>query len=104
MTDRYVVAYSVESMATRRRARGKTTGKAEDQELWIGFARAALSGFRAEHIEDSDELVDNMVTVATRAADEMLYEYLERFTKRRWDWAEPREDDEEEDEDEDDED
>lgn len=97
-------------MATRRRARGKTTGKTEDQELWIGFARAALASFRApENVEDAHEIVDNMVSIATSAADEMLDEYLERFTKRRWDWAEPREDDEddeddEEDEDEDDED
>lgn len=93
-------------MATRRRrTRGKTTGTAEDRELWIGFARSALAGFRApENIEDSQEAVDSMVTVATAVADEMLDEYLERFTKRRWDWAEPREDDEDNEDDDDEED
>ena len=94
------------SMASRRKARGaRSESAAGDQELWIGFARDAAA-LLAPHLDavatDPSKLVNDMVLLTTSYADEMLDEYLERFTKRRWDWAEPREDEEEDDEDEDD--
>lgn len=95
-------------MASRRRPRGDS-GQG-DAELWVGFARDAITAISRNPIAKEDDpkvFVNDTVAIATSYADEMLDEYLERFTKRRWDWAEPRDgedEDDEEDEDEDDED
>jgi hypothetical protein len=54
--------------------------KKELKDLWVGFAKAALSNFTpAEDVEDSDELADDMVEISTKYADSMLDEYEERF-------------------------
>lgn len=51
-----------------------------EKELWVGFARDALSGYVASgDIDDNEELVDDMVEVASDYADAMLDEVNERF-------------------------
>lgn len=52
-----------------------------DQELWVKFACAALSGIYAGDFCVSD--VDEVVAVAGEGADYMLKEYKERWTKNQ---------------------
>jgi len=54
------------------------------KELWIQFAHDAQSRYVIpEEVEDQDELVDDMVEVATKYADSMLDEYEGRFEEAR---------------------
>jgi hypothetical protein len=53
----------------------------KERELWIGWTRDAIGRYALpEDIGDTDELVDDMVDVATKYADAMLDEYDSRFS------------------------
>jgi len=61
---------------------------AEDdkKDLWVNWTHDAMSRYvMPDDIEDVDELVDDMVTAATKYADAMIEEFEERFSggKRR---------------------
>jgi hypothetical protein len=48
--------------------------------LWVNWTRDAMSRYvMPEEVEDSDELVDDMASVASTYADQMLDEYENRF-------------------------
>ena len=52
----------------------------DKKELWVGWTRDAAARYvMPEDIEDTDELVDDMVDVTTKYADSMLDELEERF-------------------------
>lgn len=50
-----------------------------EEELWISFARDAMANYETADPEDNEDLVDDMVEVASDYADAMLDEYNERF-------------------------
>lgn len=57
----------------------KTDDKVKD--LWVGWTRDAIGRYALpEDIDDTDELVDDMVEVASKYADTMLEEYESRFS------------------------
>jgi hypothetical protein len=50
------------------------------QELWVQWTRDATSRYVIpDEIESADDLVDDMIEVATKYADTMLEEFEERF-------------------------
>jgi hypothetical protein len=52
----------------------------DKKELWVQWTHDAVSQYAIpEEVEDSDELIDDMVDVATKYADQMLDEYEARF-------------------------
>jgi len=56
---------------------------AEDskKDLWVNWTHDAMSRYvMPDDIEDVDELVDDMVTAATKYADAMIEEFEERFS------------------------
>jgi hypothetical protein len=58
--------------------------KKEQKELWLGFARDAASRYQMpDEVDNADELVDDMIEVATQYADGMLDEMEERFGDSR---------------------
>lgn len=75
----------------------------EKKEMWVAWTMNAINRYVIpEDIEDSEELVDDMVDVATKFADSMLEEFEERFEgRRRRKKPEPEEEEEEEEEEED---
>lgn len=85
-------------------AAAKAKDKVE-KELWLGFARDALSRYTAPDRKiDSDGLVDDMVEVATKYADSMLDELDKRYGGGGRKLVRRKRPEEDEDEDEDDED
>lgn len=53
----------------------------EKKELWVDWTHDALGTYTApDNIDDTDELVDDMVDTAASYADAMLEEYEERFS------------------------
>jgi hypothetical protein len=48
-------------------------------ELWVGWTRDAMTRYSPPEDVDNDELVDDMVEVATKYADSMLDVYEETF-------------------------
>jgi ATP-dependent DNA ligase len=76
----------------------------EKKALWLGFARDATNRYVIpEDIDDADELIEDMVDVATGYADAMLEELEERFSggaaRRRRGKRKDEEEEEEEEED-----
>lgn len=54
--------------------------KETKQELWVGWTRDAMARYEMPvEIEDEEDLVDQMIDVATDYADGMLEEYENRF-------------------------
>lgn len=81
--------------------------KKREQELWVGFARDAMLRYEkpTDGVEDVEELVDDMSSVATTYADEMIDQYIKRYggsagraRRRRKDEEVEEEDEEDEDE------
>lgn len=57
-----------------------TTPADDKKDLWVAWTHDALDNYEApDRLDDSDELVDDMVGVAVKYADSMLDEYEERF-------------------------
>ncbi len=58
----------------------KRTGTAEEKELWVRFAVAAIGIYeRPEDVEGPDEAPDDAAKFAADTADALLDEYDERF-------------------------
>ena len=54
----------------------------DQKELWVGWTHDAMSRYSApDSIDDNDELVDDMVEVATTYADAMLDAFEDTFNK-----------------------
>jgi hypothetical protein len=51
-----------------------------EKELWVGFARDAMSSYVApDNLDDNEDQVDDMVELASGYSDAMLDEYEGRF-------------------------
>jgi len=51
-----------------------------EAELWVGWTHDALGVYeKPDSVEDAEELIDDMVDVATEYADAMMDEYTDRF-------------------------
>ena len=48
-------------------------------ELWVAWTHDALARYAPPDSEDNDEIVDDMVEIATKYADTMLEEYEKTF-------------------------
>jgi hypothetical protein len=73
---------------------------AKEKELWAAFAQAAMQSYQVDlrEADDVDEVVDDMVVVASGFADAMLDAMDERYTEkaRRGSKRRGREEDEDE--------
>jgi hypothetical protein len=81
----------------------------EAKALWAGFTRDALQSYTIpEEVEDDEDLINDMVDLASSYADAMLEEFESRFeggkkrTKRKKKKKVVEEEDPDDDEDEDD--
>jgi len=70
----------------------------KEKELWAAFAQAAMQAYRPDVDGNEDEIVDDMVAVASGFADAMLDAMDERYTEkaRRGSKRRGREEDEDE--------
>jgi hypothetical protein len=56
----------------------------DEKELWVAWTRDALTKYEEPAgIDNADELVDDMVELATKYADTMLEEYEKRFSESK---------------------
>ena len=54
------------------------------KELWVGWTRDAMGKYvLPDKVDDAEEMVDDMIEVATSYADGMLDEFEERFSGGR---------------------
>ena len=53
----------------------------DKKDLWVGWTHDAMSRYvMPDDIDDVDDLVDDMVSAATKYADAMIEEFEERFS------------------------